>query len=120
MRLGFLKVGRGGRSFFREVAIIIVGVLIALALEQVASNWRDRQRTDNMRASMDEGIADFGDILSLRMRMTRCIDAKLTALDALLARSQPVGPWGNVGRPPFFFSSQGAWNSDASDLLSRH
>ena len=120
MRIGFLKVGRRGRSFFREVAIIIVGVLIALALEQIASNWRDRQRTENIRASMDEEIADFADIISLRMRMTRCIDGKIAALDASLAQAGARGPWRKVGRPSFFFSSQGAWNSDASDLLSRH
>jgi hypothetical protein len=120
MRLGIFRIGRRGGQFLREVLIIIVGVLIALALEQVASNWRDRQRTDNIRASMDEEIADFADILELRMRMTRCIDGKIDALEALLARPRATGPWRNVGRPPFFFSSQGAWNSDASDLLSRH
>ena len=29
-------------------------------------------------------------------------------------------PFHNVGRAPFFFSSHGAWNSDAADLLARH
>lgn len=29
-----------------------------------------------------------------------------------------AGPWRNVGRPSYFFSSQGAWNCAASDLLS--
>jgi len=120
MRFAFPRIGRRGRSFAWEVAIIIVGVLIALALEQVASNWRDRARMNDIRASMNEEIADFADIFTLRMRVTGCIGRKLDALDTVLARPNAQGPWRSVGRAPFFFSSQGAWNSDASDLLSRH
>ncbi len=120
MRFAFSRIGRRGRSFAREVSIIIVGVLIALALEQIASNWRDRQRTGDLRASMNEELSDFGDIIALRTRMTDCIDSKLDRLDTLLAQPRGQGPWRTVGRPPFFFSSQGGWNSDASDLISRH
>ena len=120
MRLGFLRLGRSGRIFWREVMIIILGVLIALALEQLASNWRDRQRMGDIRASMDEELADFGDVLRIRLLAAPCATSKLDAIDAILGRSGASGPWRNVGRPPFFYSSRGAWNSDASDLMSRH
>lgn len=120
MRFGFLKVGPGGRGFLREVLIIIVGVLIALALEQLASNWRDRERVDDIRASMDEELADFGDVLQIRLLASPCVTAKLDQIDAVLGRAGAGGPWRNVGRPPFFYSSRGAWNSDAADLMSRH
>ena len=113
------KLSRSSRSFLREVVIVVVGVLIALALEQLASNWRDRQRTHAIEASMNEELADFAEVFVIRMRSRTCIVAKLDALDALLGRSGGRGPWRNVGRPSFFFSSRGAWNSDASDLLSR-
>ena len=116
----FPKLGRGGRNFLREVVIIVLGVLIALALEQMASNWRDRQRVNAMQASMNEELADFAEVFAIRMQVRGCITGKLDALDALLARPGARGPWRNVDRPPFFFSSRGAWNSDASDLLSRH
>ncbi len=120
MPFGLFKIGRGGRSFLREVMIIILGVLVALALEQLASNWRDRQRMDDIRASMDEELADFADVLRIRLLASPCAVAKLDAIDAVLGRSGASGPWRNVGRPPFFYSSRGAWNSDASDLMSRH
>ena len=114
------RLGRRGQSFLREVLIIIVGVLVALALEQLASNWRDRQRMTAMTAAMNEELADHAEVFFVRMQVRGCITAKLDALDALLARPNAAGPWRHVGRPPFFFSSRGAWNSDASDLLSRH
>ena len=114
------KLGRSSRSFLREVVIVVLGVFIALALEQMASNWRDRQRMHAIQASMNEELADFAEVFAIRMRVRGCITARLDALDALLARPGARGPWRNVDRPPFFFSSRGAWNSDASDLLSRH
>ena len=120
MPFGLFRIGRGGRSFLREVIIIILGVLIALALEQLASNWRDRERVSDLRASMDEELADFADVLGIRLLASPCALAKLDAIDAVLGRSGASGPWRNVGRPPFFYSSRGAWNSDASDLMSRH
>ena len=116
----FPKLSHSSRDFLREVVIVVLGVFIALAMEQAASNWRDGQRTRAIEASMNEELADFAEVFMIRMRAKPCILAKLEALDALLARPGERGPWRNVGRPPFFFSSRGAWNSDASDLLSRH
>jgi hypothetical protein len=114
------RLSRSGRSFLREVAIVVLGVFIALVLEQLASNWRDRQRMGAIQAAMNAELADHAEVFAIRMRAQRCIAAKLDALDALLARPGVRGPWRNVDRPPFFFSGRGAWNSDASDLLSRH
>jgi hypothetical protein len=113
-----LRLSRSSRSFIREIVIVVAGVLIALVLQELVSDWRDERRTAALRASMATEIADFAEILALRMRAQPCIEAKLDAVEALLGRSGRTGPWRNVGRPSFFFSSQGAWNSAASDLLS--
>jgi hypothetical protein len=113
-------LGRRGREFVREVAVVLLGVLIALALEQVALNWRDSERAAAIRASMDEEVADFAEVFLIRREIQPCILRKLDAIDSALARGGARGPWRDVGRPPFFFTSRGAWNSDASDLLSRH
>lgn len=119
MALRMPKLGGSWGEFAREVVIVILGVLVALALEQVASNWRDRGRAADIRASMDEELADFVTVFDVRAAASRCIAAKLDALDLALA-GNPTPPFRNVGRPPFFFSSHGAWNSDAADLLARH
>ena len=113
------RLGRSGQEFAREVVIVIVGVLVALALEQVVASWRDRVRAADIRASMDEELSDFIAVFDVRAVASRCINAKLDALDAALA-GHPQPPFRNVGRPQFFFSSHGAWNSDAADLLARH
>jgi hypothetical protein len=120
MRFRIPKLSRSGRGFVREVAIIIVGVLIALALDQLAAGWRDRSRAADIRASMDHELADFRSVFALRRLAGPCITRKLDAIEALLSRRGATGPVRNVGRPPFFFSSRGAWNSDAADLLARY
>ena len=119
MAFGWPKLGRSSRSFVREVAIVLLGVLIALALEQLASDWRDARRAADIRASMNEEVADFSEVFRIRLAAAPCVAAKLDALDALLSQSGARGPWSNIGRPPFYFASLGAWNSDASDLLGR-
>lgn len=118
MNLRSFRMGKRGKSFLREIAIVVAGVLIALILQEIVSNLRDRQRTSAVRGSMHEEIADFAEILSFRMRAQPCIVAKLDSIEAMLRDGEGTGPWKNVGRPSFFFSSQGAWNSSASDLLS--
>jgi hypothetical protein len=108
------------KHFFFEFLSVTLGVLLALVLEQAATSWRERQRVADLQASMNEEIADFGDILRLRQRVDPCITRKLDALDAWLPEGSPGGRALDIGRPPFFFASRGAWNSDASDQLSRY
>ncbi|HEX8222627.1 MAG TPA: hypothetical protein VF605_02285 [Allosphingosinicella sp.] len=118
MKFRALRVGRRGRSFLFEIAVVVAGVLIALVVQELATSWRDRQRAAAVRASMHEEIGDFAEILRVRQLAGPCIAAKVDSIEALLARSGATGPWRNVGRPSYFFSSQGAWNDAAADLLS--
>lgn len=111
---------RAARRFLLEFLSVTLGVLLALALEQAAAEWRERRRVADTRASMDKEIGDFAEIFRLRMRVDKCIERKLVALEAHLDGRPAAGPVRNVGRTPFFFSSRGAWNSDASGLLARH
>lgn len=117
-----IRFGRGTRRYLAEFLVITAGVLVALVLEQAVANWRDRQRVEDIRASMDGEVADFAEIFTLRQRVKGCIAAKLDAIEARVkGPGEGEGPQiVNVGRPPYFFSSQGAWSSDAADLLARH
>jgi hypothetical protein len=119
MAFSTLRLGHTSRSFLREIVIVVVGVLIALVLQEAVSNWQDQRRTKSTLASMRGELADFGDVAISRVRTHPCIVAKLDGLESKLAKNGAVGPWTNIGRPGYFFSSQGAWNSSSSDLLSR-
>ncbi len=108
------------KHFFFEFLSVTAGVLLALILEQAAENMRERRRVDDLKVSMSREIAASGDIFKLRQRLSPCIERKLDGLEALLRGEGPAAPVRDVGRPNFFFTSRGSWNSDASDQRSRY
>jgi hypothetical protein len=111
------RLRRSHRNFLRELVVVVAGVVIALVLQAMASDWREARRSGAMRASMGEEIADFAEMLRIRQLATPCIADKLAQIEAALDGPES-GPWTNVGRPSYFFSSQGAWNGAAADLLA--
>jgi hypothetical protein len=108
------------KHFFREFVSVMMAVLLALIVEQAAEYWRERERVFDTRESMNEEVGDFAEIVTLRLRLDPCIRRKLDQLDAFIAGKGVRPPVQNVGRPSYFFSSRGAWNSNVADQIARH
>lgn len=108
------------KHFVREFLSVMMAVLLALMAEQAAEYWRERERVLDTRESMNEEIADFAEIFALRERLDPCVTRKLDQVDAFLAGKGPRPPVQNVGRPNYFFSGRGAWNSNVADQIARH
>jgi hypothetical protein len=110
----------GLKHFLREFVGVTMGVLLALILEQAVEYWRERERVSDTRDSMNEEVADFSEIFVLRNRLDPCVTRKLGQLDAFIAGKGPAAPVRDVGRPNYYFSSRGAWNSNVADQIARH
>lgn len=108
------------KHFFREFLSVMMAVLLALLVEQAAEYWRERERVLDTRDSMNEEVSDFAEIGALRDRLDPCVTRKLDQLTAFLAGRGPRAPLHDIGRPSFFFSSRGAWNSNVADQIARH
>lgn len=108
------------RSRFGEFMVVMLGVLVALALEQVVLEWQERQRVDATIESLHEELVDFTVVYGIRLQVMPCIDIKLDAIDAALRDHAEFAVITNVGRPPYFFSSRGGWSGGSAELLSRH
>jgi hypothetical protein len=108
------------KHFFREFVSVMMAVLLALIVEQAAEYWRERERVLDTRESMNEEVADFAEIFALRKRLAPCVDRKLDQLNAFVAGNGPRAPLRDIGRPSYFFSSRGAWNSNVADQIARH
>jgi hypothetical protein len=108
------------KRFVLEGASVAGGVLLALIVDQTAENWREKRRVEDQRVSMNAEIADFAEIFALRMRFTRCVTAKLDAIEAFVQGKGPAAPLQNIGRPLYYFSGRGAWNGDNSDQVARY
>lgn len=110
----------GLKHFLREFVGVTMGVLLALILEQAVEYWHERERVFDTRASMNQEVADFAEIFALRKRLDPCVRRKLDQLEGFVAGKGPRAPVRDVGRPSYFFSGHGAWNSDVADKIARH
>jgi len=75
----------GWRQFLGEVGIIVIGVLIALGAERVASNTNDRNVARRTRAAVTNEFNDNLSSIALRGQAELCIDRRLLELRALFA-----------------------------------
>lgn len=82
----------GWRDFAGEVGIIVLGVLLALAAEQVAVAIRDRDDAIETRREIAAELNDDLASIDLRRLAEPCIDRRLAELRAIL------GDWSRTGR----------------------
>ena len=87
MHVHLPKPLHGWRAFAGEVGIIVVGVLIALAAEQVVDEWRWHQKTEVVRKSL------MGELGNDRARW----DADLAAAKCALQQIDGVDSWARTG-----------------------
>jgi len=79
-------------EFAREIATIVTGILIALALEQAVTWVHERNVAAETRAAVGEEVAENLQNLALRGQAEPCIARRLGEIGALLA------DWNRTGR----------------------
>ena len=99
------KAIHGWRELAKEVGIIVLGVLIALAAEQVAESLRDQHKAAEARTYIRAEIAQNLGRMTVRLRSEDCVKTRLDEigglLDARAAGRPPASPiW--IGRPQTF------------------
>ncbi|GAB2663304.1 hypothetical protein [Arenimonas aestuarii] len=109
-----------GRGLVREFLVVMLGVLVALALEQWLSDWQEAQRADDTLLAMQEELRDFAVVLRPRLAASPCVVQRLQDLEAHLSLQDPLPAVEAVGRTPYLFSSRSGWRGGAPELLSRH
>src|SRR5262249_43329192 len=90
MHVHLPKALHGWSEFAKEIAIIVLGVLIALAFEQVVQRWEWRHK---IRAADDamtrEMFWDNGPEMIERISIQPCIDAQLDAIRDSVEANRP-------------------------------
>jgi hypothetical protein len=92
----------GWREFLHEVAIIVLGVLLALGLEQLVSSFHDRASAAETRANIRSELAENLRVLLRRQRTGDCVERRMREIAAFLDAStrgeRPAQPtW--IGAP---------------------
>ncbi len=112
----------GWREFAGEVGIIVVGVLIALAGEQIVESINAQKEVREFRqaanSEMRFNLAAYGD----RMEQSACTDRRLDQLEAWLAEwnagRRPVLT-DRITRPTYLSARTSVWGSRTADLASQ-
>jgi hypothetical protein len=108
------KPWHGWREFLKEYAIIVVGVLTALAAEQGVEAIRHREDAAEARdAIRAEVVADITRIQQ-RAYAEGCIEARLDEIERIVDGAAPDGrirspSW--IGRPPRYAVESARWDA---------
>ena len=114
MHLHLPKPLHGWREFAGEVGIIVLGVLIALGVEQIASALHDRAREREAHKAVYAEIKQNMSYIKARMATQSCVERRLDEIGELLARAgdgglSPQPRW--IGQPAIFLNSDERWQA---------
>jgi hypothetical protein len=81
MHFDLPKLPQRWREFGREVTIVVIGVLIALALEQLVDHQNWRRKIERANGAMRlELVGDDGPQAYVRLAIAPCLDAEISQL----------------------------------------
>ena len=123
MHIHLPKPLHGWREFAGEVGIIVIGVLLALAAEQVIETLHWRSEVADARRALNREVAyNLGAIVK-RQQEAPCIDRRLQEIRALLAAptaragSKPRPP---LGQPQLWRPRTNAWQTATTGQVAEH
>jgi hypothetical protein len=88
MHIHLPKVPHSWREFLKEYAIIVLGVLTALGLEQMVEGAHERHLAHEAADAIHQEMRENVDRAAYRLGQQACIDKRLDEIEALLANWQ--------------------------------
>ncbi|MDH7976072.1 hypothetical protein QH494_28165 [Sphingomonas sp. AR_OL41] len=123
MHVHKVKPVHGWKEFLNEIAIIVVGVLIALGLEQVVSSVEWSRKVAESRDALGLELAENLGKMETRVEVAHCIDQRLDAIAAIVDRASRSGKLPALptpASPPYYSWGTGVWNSALSAQSASH
>ena len=117
----WLKPLHGWREFLGEIAIVVIGVLLALGAQQAVDAWNWRGEVSEFRAAVDYELSlDLG-TYEYRFRQADCVGRRLDQLETWLQRSR-TGPLPKllrtIGRPSMLSQFSSVWDNKDNDVTA--
>ena len=108
----------GWREFVGEVGIIVLGVLIALAAQQVVETMQTRQRIRETRAALDAELSRNLAAFQWRVSQRACLRPRVEELDRwakAMAAGKPVTLTKEITPPRYFALNKTVWQASQND-----
>jgi hypothetical protein len=100
------KAAHSWREFLIEIGTIILGILIALGLEQLVEEIHWKSAVEEARASIHEEMSFNDALFQHRVRVQACVARRLEDIDKILTEAQTSGRLASVPRVNFALSAQ--------------
>ena len=117
------KPVHGWREFFKEYAIIVLGVLTALTAEQVAEHLRWQDAVSEGRASLHREMAFDDGYLRDRLLVEPCIDRSIEAMSVMIedaSRRGTLAKTGEVAMVPGRRMETSEWENERASQSLTH
>jgi hypothetical protein len=117
------KAAHSPREFLSEIGVIVVGVLIALALEQAVEWVHWRHETDAARDALKSEAANNLGAAAFRQRQHGCLQRRLEELEVIFERhanGKPFALRARVGGPVYYGAVQNAWQVEVASQGLAH
>jgi type II secretory pathway pseudopilin PulG len=112
----------GWREFFGEVGIIVLGILIALALEQAVESLHGRERAHQVQEQLHVEISDNVQSAAMWLAAAPCLDRQISDIENGLLAARESGRYAGAERfsPPLVRFQSEAWlNARAMQVFDR-
>lgn len=110
----------GWREFLGEVGIIVIGVLIALAAEQVVETAHWRGSVWQMRKAMRSELAIDRKRLEINLAQDSCMNARLDAILRWASTAPPSARIPNADRPFLWNYHTSTWDITKTSPTAGH
>jgi hypothetical protein len=94
------------RDFFIHIATIVVGLLIAVGLEQTVEAIHEHHQRGEIRealvADARKGVQDSEDVHAFTVAAVQSVELRMDQIQQALATGKPLAPESPVGQPPDF------------------
>ena len=117
------KPWRGWREFAKEVATIVLGVLIAIGAEQAVEQAHWRHEVEAERAALRDEAKENVSSAAYRVAEDPCITRRLAEIEEGFrrqARGRPTGFRQAITKPPSWTASSGSWDIAVSGQALGH
>ncbi|MGJ3647990.1 hypothetical protein ACLB0R_05900 [Sphingomonas sp. GlSt437] len=111
------------REFLSEITVIVIGVLIALGLEQAVEAWHWYHQVETTEQALRADLLETYDTAADRIAITGCLEHRLDEIAAIVDQAGATGrlpPIGRLGSPPNFVGSQATWESALAGQTAEH
>lgn len=123
MRVSLVEPPNGWRGFLADVAVVVIGVLLALIAQEIAQSFQWRTDVAAQRQALRAMAQDNLKVIAFRRFQEPCVERRLTEIETVFRLhhdNQLIRFQAPIGLPYKWGSDRSAWNIALSDASLSH